>query len=140
MIDNLPPALFDNLFAQNTLMRNRHRRSFHEPGHAHELTFSCYRRFPFLKTDRTCQWLSECIEEARQAHSFSLWAYVFLPDHVHLLIFPEEEAADMGQILKAIKAPVARKGIAYLAKNAPDWLPRITRRRGGWGHVVMNRR
>ena len=111
-------------------MRSRHRRSFHEPGHAHELTFSCYRRFPFLKTDRTCQWLSESLEEARQVHCFSLWAYVFMPDPVHLLIFPEEEAADMGQILKAIKAPVARKAIAYLAETAPAWLPRITKCRG----------
>ncbi len=108
----------------------RHRKSWHEAGHAHELTFSCYRRFPFLGADRTCQWLCESIESAKQSRSFLLWAYVFMPDHVHLLIFPQDDEADMGRILEAIKAPVGLKAIAYLADNAPHWLPRITRKRG----------
>jgi putative transposase len=108
----------------------RHRRSRHEVGHAHELTFSCYRKFPFLKAERTCIWLAEAIEEARRKWSFSLWAYVFMPDHVHLLVKPEREDAQMSEILKAIKAPVARQAIAFLEQRAPDWLPRITRRRG----------
>ena len=107
-----------------------HRRSRHELGQAHELTFSCYRRFPFLKAERTCGWLAEAIEEARRKWSFSLWAYVFMPDHVHLLVKPERGDAQMSEILKAIKSPVAVRAIAHLVHNAPDWLPRITRRRG----------
>ncbi|OHB61113.1 MAG: hypothetical protein A2167_08085 [Planctomycetes bacterium RBG_13_46_10] len=57
-------------------------------GHAHELTFSCYRNQKFLLSDRTCQWLIESIEKAKVKHNFSLWAFVFMPDHVHLLIKP----------------------------------------------------
>ena len=108
----------------------RHRKSIDEPGHAHELTFSCYRRFPFLQSDRTCQWFAEAIESARVAYSFRLWSYVFMPDHAHLVVLPTEDRYPVSTILKAIKAPVGRKAIEFLAANAPHWLPRITRTRG----------
>src|SRR5260370_33310504 len=53
-----------------------HRRSYNEPGHAHELTFTCYNRFRFLSSDRTCGWLAEAIEKARAELDFALWAFV----------------------------------------------------------------
>ena len=46
--------------------RSRRGPAFHAPGHAHELTFSCYRSYPFLQAERTCQWLAEAIEAARR--------------------------------------------------------------------------
>src|SRR5205814_799973 len=49
-----------------------HRQAINAPGHAHELTFSCYQRFPFLKAERTCQWLADAIAAARVKHSFDL--------------------------------------------------------------------
>ena len=52
----------------------KHRRNFNEPGHAHELTFSCYRGYKFLSVDRTCQWLAEAIDAARTEYKFQLWA------------------------------------------------------------------
>jgi hypothetical protein len=55
-------------------MKKLHRRNFNLPGHAHELTFSCYRGFPFLKAERTSQWLVEAIEHARMEHHFAVWA------------------------------------------------------------------
>lgn len=102
------------------------RRSRHEPGHAHELTFSCYRRFPFLKAERTCQWLAESISDARVDQSFLLFAYVFMPDHVHLIVYPQRADTKPSNILKAIKAPVGYRAIRYLEQHAPEWLPRIT--------------
>jgi putative transposase len=107
-----------------------HRKSIDEPGHAHELTFSCYRSFPFLNSDRSCQWLAEAIDAARTKASFLLWAYVFMPDHAHILILPTDEAHPISSILKAIKAPVGRRAIEHLEVHAPQWLPRITRTRG----------
>ena len=61
---------------------------YNEPGHAHELTFSCYRRFRFLKAERTCQWLAHAIDVARGRWDFELWAFVFMPEHVHLIVRP----------------------------------------------------
>jgi putative transposase len=111
-------------------MARRHRVNINEPFHAHELTFSCYQRFPFLKAERTCQWLVNSIQAARQQLNFALWGYVFMPDHVHLIVWPREADYDISQIRQAIKAPVARQAIEYLQVHAPEWLPRITRQRG----------
>ena len=41
----------------------KRRESSNEPGQAHELTFSCYRRMPLLSKDRTRQWLVDALDE-----------------------------------------------------------------------------
>ena len=110
--------------------RASRRQSYNIPGHAHELTFSCYRRYAFLKAERTCTWLAEAIERARQSQAFWLWAFVFMPDHVHLILYPYQEKYDMGRILESIKRPVGEKAIAYLNGIESPWLARLTRQRG----------
>jgi putative transposase len=94
------------------------------------LTFSCFRRYAFLQAERTCQWLADAIDEARKELQFALWAYVFMPEHVHLLVYPKETIYDISLILQQIKEPVGRKAVKYLRANAPHWLPRITVKRG----------
>src|SRR5262249_3551906 len=37
--------------------------------HAHSLTFSCFRRQPFLMRERACQWLIAAIHRARTKHA-----------------------------------------------------------------------
>ena len=110
--------------------QRQHRRNYNEPGHAHELTFSCYKGFKFLRAERTCEWLAEAIQDARADLNFDLWAYVFMPEHVHLIVHPRESKYDIADIRSAIKSPVGRKAIKYLFVEAPDWIPRITRERG----------
>ncbi len=112
---------------RDRLMR---RPAANEPGHAPELTFSCFRRYAFLRAERTCQWLADAIDDARRQFDFSLWAYVFMPEHVHLLVCPKQPDYDIGAILKAIKQPVGVKAIKHLREHAPAWLPRISVRRG----------
>jgi len=111
-------------------MRQMRRPAINEPGHAHELTFCCYRRYRFLRAERTCQWLAEAIDEARNSLDFALWAYVFMPEHVHLLIWPRRPEYDTGIILKKIKEPVGRKAVEHLRAHAPAWLSRISVQRG----------
>lgn len=106
------------------------RRNINEPGHAHELTFSCYHRFPFLKSQRTCQWLIDAIDHARRQLEFDVWAWVFMPDHAHILIRPRQTRYDIAVIRRRIKEPVARQSLAYLEEHAPEWIPKVTRRRG----------
>jgi putative transposase len=108
----------------------KHRRNINTPGDAHELTFSCYHRFPFLKAERTCAWLAQAIDAAREKYQFAVWAYVFMPDHAHVIVCPQEKVYDIALIRKAIKAPVASAAIEYMGNHAPDWLPKITRQRG----------
>jgi len=111
--------------------RSHRRQAFNEPGHAHELTFSCYRRYRFLAAERTCEWLAAAITRARTKHDFALWAFVFMPDHVHLIIQPRPPYHSISAILQSIKQPVGQRALSFLKANAPHWLPRITRDRGG---------
>jgi REP element-mobilizing transposase RayT len=96
-----PPGVSDDM---NNLIR--HRRSYNEPGHAHELTFTCFHRYRFLATERTCGWLAEAIEEARVDKDFALWAFVFMPEHAHLIVWPRQVVYEISDILKAIKIPL----------------------------------
>jgi putative transposase len=88
------------------------------------------RRFEFLSRDRTRRWFLEQLESARQKGSFELWAYVLMPEHVHLLIHPRGPRPKVGRIVGHIKEAVARKAIGYLESHARHWLPRITVREG----------
>jgi len=108
-------------------------RQINEPGHAHELTFSCDRRLPLLSRDRSRAWLVEAIEAARQAMRFDLWAYVVMPEHVHILLHPRDVSYDVSRILRRIKQPVGYRAIRYLRDHDPHWLSRLTIRRADGG-------
>ncbi len=105
-------------------------RHFNEPGHIHFLTFSCYRRLPFFKSDRTKEWLVEAIVKAIEKHKFGLLAYVIMPEHTHLLIQPEPLDYDIAVILKAIKQPVSRRAKGFLEEENPAWIRKLTVKRG----------
>ena len=111
-------------------MRRIHRQNYNIPGHAHELTFTCYHRHAFLTAERACNWLKNAIDDARSEFDFSLWAYVFMPEHVHVVLWPRRLEYDIADIRQAIKEPVGRDALKFLRKHAPHWLPRLTRKRG----------
>ncbi len=93
------------------------RRRFEIPGHVHELTFACYKNQPLLECDRTCRYLVEAIKRAKYIHNFSLLAYVFMPNHVHLLIWPRTEIHSIAKILLSIKQSVSRRELIFSRKN-----------------------
>ncbi|MCX6827078.1 MAG: transposase [candidate division Zixibacteria bacterium] len=95
---------------------------FNTPFHAHELTFSCLNRRPFLSQTKPCLFLIESIIMAKSKHHFALWAYVFMPEHIHLLIWPNEEAYSISAIMHSIKQSTSRKAFIYLRKNNPAGL------------------
>jgi putative transposase len=100
-------------------------RRYNVPGDAHALTFSCYERRPFLCRDRSRRWLLDALEAARHRHAFDLWAYVIMPEHVHLLIFPRRDDYAIADILRDIKRPVARHAVRYVREHAPAFLARM---------------
>ena len=106
------------------------RRNYNAPGHVHELTFSCYRRMPLLEFEPICGWLAQSINEAKRQLRFHVWAFVFMPEHVHLLICPQQPEYDIARIRSAMKSPPARRAINYLQVHQREWLPRLERRRG----------
>jgi putative transposase len=95
------------------------------PGHAHYLTFSCFRRQPFLTRPRAQQWLLESLGRALERHDLHLWAWVFMPEHVHLVIHPQAPRYSIAAILQSIKQPVSQRIVAYVRRTAPDFLDRM---------------
>src|SRR6266542_4211334 len=99
--------------------------SYNEPGHAHELTFSCFRRLPLLDRDRTRRWFIEAMQQARERLNLAIWAYVIMPEHVHVLLFPRSEEYEIRLVRTALKVPMQRKALAFLRKHAPEYLKHL---------------
>ncbi len=57
-------------------------------------------------------------------HPFDLWAWVIMPEHVHLLLFPGD-GVGIGAILKSVKQPVAKRVVSWVRHHRPDFLPRL---------------
>jgi putative transposase len=103
----------------------KHRTSFNDPGHAHELTFSCLQGLPLLSKDRTREWLVAALDAARRKWDLELWAYVIMPEHAHVLLCPRPAEYDIGAIRKSVKQAVARRAVRFLRAEAPRWLDRL---------------
>jgi REP element-mobilizing transposase RayT len=71
-------------------------------------------RLPVLQTaamkDITCQ----ALDEARKTGGFLLFAYVIMPDHLHLLTDCPKSSAD---VLRCVKGLTGRRVIDYLKEN-----------------------
>ena len=105
----------------------KRRRSWNEPGHGHFLTYSCFRRLPLLNADRTRRWVIDAMAALRQNQNVALFAYVIMPEHVHVLLMPNESSYDIAIILAALKAPVARRAKQHLMDSDQlDWLEKLT--------------
>jgi putative transposase len=98
------------------------RKVYNDFGHAHALTFSCFQRRPFLSKDRSRAWLIEAIDRARQLHRFHVWAYVIMPEHAHLLVWPAEPDYFVSSILNSIKQSVAKRALLYVRRKVPAFL------------------
>jgi putative transposase len=62
------------------------------------------------------------LKDARAALQFDIWAYVIMPEHCHVLIFPRLPKYDVSAILFTVKTPVTAKAIGFLKKNARESL------------------
>jgi putative transposase len=82
---------------------------YHDPGDIHELTFSCNHRLPLLTNDSWRSYLAGSIDSACSSQHFGLLAFVFMPEHVHLLVLPESSGPNVGAFLAAVKRPCSAK-------------------------------
>jgi putative transposase len=77
-----------------------------------------------LGTDAAKGLFVEALDAARGRHGFDVWAYVVMPEHVHLLLRPREEPYSISRILAAIKRPMSfRARRAGLCDLDRFWLP-----------------
>jgi putative transposase len=78
----------------------------HHTGDAHFLTFSCDGRRPYLTTPSARELLENALERTRRRYGFLIYAYVVMPEHVHLLV-TEPEKGTIADLMKALKLSVA---------------------------------
>jgi putative transposase len=127
-LGSLLPVLESSRF-QVVKIRTTHRkrvRHYNEPGDCHELTFSCYRRMPLLTNDVWREMLSRSIDRAMDRHSFSLVAFAYMPEHVHLLVYPRDPSCEVESLLYAIKRPYSFTIKQILIKAKSLLLARLT--------------
>ena len=106
------------------------RRRFEDDRMPHELTFSCYHRFPFLDRDLTRIWFVEALQTCRLNEPIDLFAWVIMPEHVHLIVAPRKPGVPIGRIIGRVKESVSRKAVARLKEHSTEWLSRITVQEG----------
>ena len=93
-----------------------------EPGNAHCLTFTCFRNRQWLVSDRSCQWMADAINRTGAKHQLDIWAYVIMPEHVHLLFLPRESDYSIGRILTTMKQSVSNRVLQTVRKTHPEFL------------------
>ncbi len=49
-----------------------------------------------------------------------------MPEHVHLLLYPEQASYSISRILSSLKQPVAKRAIHYVRTEATSFIPRMT--------------
>ena len=117
--------------AEASAVQHRKRvRHFHEPGHMHELTFSCYQRMPLLTNDDWREKLSRTIDMANVAAQISLAAFVFMPEHVHLLVWSETPKPPISLYLARVKQPFSKQIKEILVRKQSPLAARLMVREG----------
>jgi len=84
-------------------------------GEMHFLTFSCYRRLPYLGGAEARGLFESALERIRKRYRFVVAGYVVIPEHVHLLV-NEPERSSLDRVIKAIKLSVALR-----SRERPFW-------------------
>jgi putative transposase len=74
----------------------------------HFITFSCFHRRPFLEEPGPKEMVEAILEQTRARHQARVYAYVLMPEHIHLLI-NEPPSILVAQFLKAFKQVTSRK-------------------------------
>jgi putative transposase len=59
---------------------------YQQTGEFHFLTFSCFRRRPYLSPDAAMELFEDALERVRRRYLFVVGGYVVMPEHVHLLV------------------------------------------------------
>ncbi len=74
----------------------------------HFITFSCFHRLRLLEAPGVRETFEAVLEQTRARHGARVYAYVLMPEHVHLLV-NEPPRILLAQFLKAVKQITSRK-------------------------------
>jgi putative transposase len=97
-----------------------------ERGESHELTFSYYHRWPILENEWRRQQLSIAVDRAMENHEWRFVAFVFMPEYIHLLVYPIRQDLKIEQLLFAIKRPFSYRVKQQIVDTGDSLLERLT--------------
>jgi len=81
---------------------------FQQTNQFHFITFSCYKRQPFLRTREAKNTLQQILEQTSKQYGLHITAYVLMPEHVHLLT-DEPTTGALATFLQALKQLTSRQ-------------------------------
>jgi putative transposase len=83
---------------------------FQREGDDHFITFSCYRREPYLAASASKGIFLNSLELTRRRHNFEVLGYVVMPEHVHLLISePLDHEVTLSKAIQSLKLSVSKR-------------------------------
>ncbi len=103
---NAPAFLPAGSFAMDCPMRKRLVRR--ETCGVRFVTFSCFRRLPLLSSPRIADHFAAALARVRREHGMRLFAWVTMPEHVHLMVQPMN-GVTLERSLRSIKVALARR-------------------------------
>ena len=109
-------------------------RRYHQSGHSHFVTFSCYRRQPNFSSEEIYDLFPECLERMRRRFDMCIYGYVVMPEHVHLLP-SEPERGTLADALHYLKLSFSKrvKSASQLSVQPKDAkLGPVTRTNSVW--------
>jgi putative transposase len=80
---------------------------FYGAGDLHFVTFSCYGRKPLLDCEARRDLLLQILERVRRRYRLVVLGYVFMPEHVHLLV-SEPQRETLSTVIQALKLGYVR--------------------------------
>ena len=81
---------------------------YQQTGEFHSLTFSCYRRRPYLSQAAALELFEDALERVRLRYLFVVAGYVVMPEHVHLLV-SEPSHSSLSVAIQVLKQQTSRK-------------------------------
>ncbi|MBK7404904.1 MAG: transposase [Phycisphaerales bacterium] len=120
-------------------------RRWENPEQPRFLTFSCEGRLPLFSNHRIKDRFVEHLRDARERFGFNLYAWVVMPEHIHLLLWPRLPEFPVGITLRELKRDFASEVIRrWRGMNArildrlvaPDGSTRFWLRGGGYDDNV----
>ena len=94
------------------------------------LTFSCQDRLPLLAEAEAKDIVVDLLAVAKDRLSFVLYAWVVMPEHMHMLLHPNVEVANVRRIMSAYKTRTAAVLLARMRERSDPFLRAITHRDG----------
>jgi putative transposase len=90
------------------------------------LTFSCYRRLQLFANPLIRDEFAAALASEQPRSGFRLYAWVIMPEHVHLLLLPNLPSCPVPTLLNRLKRPFARRVISRWRELQAPILAKLT--------------